>query len=163
MLAHLQRAAADQGLDINIVCAGADEPPPGPFDAVIERLVLWALPDPKRALAAWREVTPGRLVAFEGFWAGDDYVEALRRRGRELLRRARRLPPEHHIPSPELQAALPSAKDVSPNAFVEMIEGAGWQAPRLWRLRDVEWARLIGRPPLDRLAGVTPEFAISAG
>lgn len=162
MLARLELAAAAEGLRIQIVCAPAHEPPTGPFDAVVERLALWTLPDPQRALAAWRDVTPGRLVACEGLWTGRDYVEGLRRRARELLRRTRRLPREHHSPSPQLQAALPPTNVVSPSAFIELLEPAGWRSPHLVRLRDVEWARQLALPPLDRLAGVTPEYAISA-
>ncbi len=162
MLARLQRTAADEGLHVQTVCAPAHEPPAGPFDAIMERLALWTLPDPEQALAAWREITPGRLVAFEGLWTGRDYVEGVRRRARGLLRRARRVAPEHHAPAPELQAALPSTGDVSPNAFVELIEAAGWRCPELVRLRDVEWSRRLALPPLDRLAGVTPEYAITA-
>lgn len=163
MLARLQQTAAAEGLHVETVCGPAHAPPPGPFDAVMERLVLWTLPDPDLALAAWRRVGAARLVAFEGLWTGRDYVEGLRRRARELLRRARRLPPEHHAPYPsELCAALPLVSDVSPNALVELIEAAGWRSAQLLRLRDVEWARQLALSPLDRLAGVTPEYAITA-
>jgi SAM-dependent methyltransferase len=162
MLARLEQRAAEEALDIGIVCAPAHEPPAGPFDAVMERLALWTLPDARRAATAWRQVTPGSLVAFEGLWMGRDYVESLRRRARDLLHRARRQPPEHHAASPELEAALPQATDVSPSAFIEVLEAAGWRSPRLARLRDVEWARRLALPPLDRLAGVTPEYVISA-
>lgn len=162
MLARLRQAAVAEGLHIQTICAPAHEPPAGPFDAVTERLALWTLPEPERALAAWREVTSGSLVAFEGLWRGRDYVEGLRRRSRGFLRRMRGLAPEHHAASPELQAALPRATDVSPSAFINMIEAAGWRSVQLLRLRDVEWARRLALPPLDRLAGVTPEYAITA-
>jgi SAM-dependent methyltransferase len=162
MLANLRRAAADEGLSIQIVCGPAHEPPVGPFDAVIERLTLWALPDPQRALRAWRQVNTGTLIAFEAGYGTRDYVEGLRRRAREFVRRARRLPPEHHTASPELQAALSRPTDASPNAFIGHVEAAGWRSVHLFRLWDVEWARRLALPPLDRLAGVTPEYAISA-
>lgn len=162
MLGKLRQAAVAEGLDIQIVCAPAHEPPTGPFDAVTERLTLWTLPEPERALAAWREVTSGSLVAFEGLWCGRDYVEGLRRRSREFLRRMRRHAPEHHSASPELEAALPPANDASPSALINMIEAAGWRSIHLLRLWDVEWARRLALPPLDRLAGVTPEYAMTA-
>jgi ubiquinone/menaquinone biosynthesis C-methylase UbiE len=161
MLARLEQTAADEGLSIKIVCAPAHEPPSGPFDAVMERLTLWALPDPAQALAAWREVAPGRLIAVE-CEIGRDYVEGLRRRARKFLARARRLPPEHHAAEPVVQRALPPMDHTSPSAFVELIAAAGWRSPHLMRLRDVEWARQVAVPPLDRLAGVTPEYLITA-
>jgi SAM-dependent methyltransferase len=161
MLSRLEHAAHEENLAIEIVCAPAHKPPDGPFDAVIGRLLLWTLPDPAEALAAWRQVTRGPLVAFEAL-RGRDYVEGLRRRARRALWRTRRLPPEHHRTSPEIRAALPRVGDVSPSGFVSLIEAAGWRWPELVRLRDVEWARLLALPPLDRLAGVTPEYAIRA-
>lgn len=40
------------------------------FDLVVERHLLWTLPDPAAALAEWRRVVEpgGRLVLFEGQW-----------------------------------------------------------------------------------------------
>lgn len=44
--------------------------PPGTFDAVVVRHVLWALPDPEAALDTWIELLApaGRLVLIEGHW-----------------------------------------------------------------------------------------------
>lgn len=163
MLARLRENAASNGLHIETVCGPAHEPPDGPYDAVMERLALWTLPEPKRALAAWREVTSGRLIVFEGVWSGCDYPEALRRRARRLLQRARRLEPEHHGPyPPDLQTRLPLLRDVSPSALIGAISTAGWSEPRLARLADVEWARLLALPPLERMLGVTPEYCVVA-
>ena len=71
----------ERGLDerMRFVVGSATEPPEGPFDAVIERHVLWTLPDPVGALARWREVS-SRLVLFEGVWGEDD----LHRRAKDL-------------------------------------------------------------------------------
>ena len=69
MLEMLRAKAARQGLEVEIVVADAVSPPGGPFDAVVERHLLWTLPDPGAALAAWRQAVPtGRLVLIEGTW-----------------------------------------------------------------------------------------------
>ncbi len=69
MLEMLRAKAARQGLEVEIVQADAVSPPGGPFDAVVERHLLWTLPDPGAALAAWRQAVPtGRLVLIEGTW-----------------------------------------------------------------------------------------------
>ncbi len=162
MLARLKRAADEEGLEIEVICAPAHEPPTGPFDAVMERLTLWTLPEPEQALAAWRQVAPGGLIAFEGVWSGKDYAEGIRRSARWLLRRARWMPPGHHTPQPEVQAALPPRGDISPAGFVRLVESSGWRGAQLMRLRDVEWARQLALAPVDRLAGVTPEYVITA-
>jgi hypothetical protein len=42
----------------------------GPFDVVLARHVVWALPDPSEALDRWRTLLAdhGRLVLIEGLW-----------------------------------------------------------------------------------------------
>jgi SAM-dependent methyltransferase len=165
MLARLREGAARDGLEVEVVEGRAEEPPPGPFDAVIERHLLWTLPDPGAALAAWRAVAPGgRLVVFAGLWGDADPVERLRRQAQDGLRRLRGDPDDHHRPyDPALCEALPLAGGAHPDRLVELVEGAGWGPVRLERLRDVEWAQLLQLPPSARLLGVTPRFALVAG
>jgi SAM-dependent methyltransferase len=165
MLGHLTDAARSARLSIEVVEGPAGSPPPGPFDAVIERHLVWTLPDPSVALAAWREVTePGaRLVLVESLWGEVDPVEALRGRGREALRRLHGRPPDHHGEYPTvIRSALPLGTGAHPSRLVELAEGAGWRRAQLVRLRDVEWATLVTLPPLERLFGVPPRFAITA-
>lgn len=61
---------AAAGLAGEFLVGDAGEPPAGPFDAVCARHVVWTLPDPVAALAAWasRLRTGGRLVLVEGRW-----------------------------------------------------------------------------------------------
>ena len=165
MLDRLRIAAERDGLAVEVAEAGAESPPSGPFDAVIERHLLWTLPDPASALAAWRAVAPaGRLVLYEGLWGRADPVEHLREQTREGMRRLRREPDHHHDRyDPAVVEALPLAGGTHPDRLVELVEGAGWGPARLERLRDIEWARLLRQPPAARLLGVTPRFAIVAG
>jgi SAM-dependent methyltransferase len=165
MLERLREGAAREGLEVEVVQGGAEEPPAGPFDAVIERHLLWTLPDPAAALAAWRAVAPeGRLVLFEGLWGGADPVERLRGQAREGLRRLRGEPDHHHGSyEPETVAELPLARGTHPDRVVELVEAAGWGPARLERLRDIEWAQLLQLPASARLLGVTPRFAVFAG
>jgi SAM-dependent methyltransferase len=165
MLGHLADSAKASRLAIELVQGPASHPPAGPFDAVVERHLVWTLPDVTGALAAWRHVTePGaKLLLLESLWGGADPVEAMRGRGREALRRLQRRPPDHHGEyPPQIRAALPLGTGAHPSKLVELVESAGWRRAQLVRLRDVEWATLITRPPLERLLGVTPRFAITA-
>src|SRR6266536_1204457 len=111
MLARLRESAEREGLSIEAVEGGAEHPPPGQFDAVIERHLLWTLPDPAAALVA----------------------------------------------------ELPLATGAHPDEFIRLVEQAGWGPARMERLRDVEWAQLLALPPANRLLGVVPRLAISAG
>jgi SAM-dependent methyltransferase len=73
MLSRLRAKAEQRGLAIRAIEADALAPPPGDFDAVVERHLLWTLPDPGTALAAWHKVAPrGRLVLVEGTWGTAD-------------------------------------------------------------------------------------------
>lgn len=132
---------------------------------MIERHLLWTLPDPGRALAAWRSVAPnGRLLLFEGLWGSADPVEALRQRARELLRRLRGEPESHHNHyDPAVLAQLPLATGTAPDQLVTLAEAAGWGPARLERLRDVEWLQRLALPLPQRLLGTTPRFVIVAG
>jgi SAM-dependent methyltransferase len=66
------------GRDAVFLVGDAAAPPVGEqrFDAVLVRHVLWALPDPARALRHWRGLLRpgGRLVLVEGVWGSIDPV-----------------------------------------------------------------------------------------
>jgi SAM-dependent methyltransferase len=71
--AMIDRARAKlAGRDAVFLTGDAAAPPVGEqrFDAVLVRHVLWALPDPGRALRHWRGLLrlSGRLVLVEGVW-----------------------------------------------------------------------------------------------
>jgi SAM-dependent methyltransferase len=163
MLGNLEKAAGDEGLEIDVVVGNAARPPKG-FEAVIERHVLWTLPDPRAALEAWRESVPdGRLVLVESLWGNVDPIESLRNSARHALRQLRGDPPDHHTTySDSLRESLPLSGGTSPTRLVEMLLEAGWRSPRLERLRDVEWAESTDLPLPDRLLGVSPKFAVVA-
>lgn len=164
MLARLASHADAEGLGVDIVEGRADSPPPGPFDAVMERHLLWTLPDPAGALRAWRRAAPmGRLLVFEGrFGTGDPLARALQGVG-HLLGRLRGEVTGHHAEyAPELLAALPLA-DITPTAVVEAVVAAGWPDPWLERLRDIEWASRVAQRPTARLLGSPARFVVTAG
>ena len=165
MLGRLRDRATEEGLGIEIVEGPAEWPPAGPFDAVVERHLLWTLPDPVGTLRAWRRVAPsGRLVLIEGVWGDADRGEALKAAGRSLLRRARGGHPDHHSRyDPSVLATLPMGRGTPPGRVVEAVAASGWPDPWLERLHDVEWAATVGLPLPERLLGVAPRFAVTAG
>jgi SAM-dependent methyltransferase len=166
MLGQL-RAKADQAhLKVEIVEADAASVPPGPFDAVISRHLLWTLLEPMAALRAWHEVAPqGRLVLVESLW-GDPRSsrDKIRRWAHQGLARARRNAPAHHATyDPELRAALPLAQGTSPETFLQLVLASGWPSPRIHQLTDVGWAARRGLPWPERALGGAPPFAVVAG
>jgi SAM-dependent methyltransferase len=167
MLARLRAKAADRGLQIETAEADAVNPPPGQFDAVVERHLLWTLPDPAAAVAAWRAAAPGgRLVVIEGSWGGRSTsgLEGLRSQVRVLADRIRRPEPGHHAHySERIRAGLPFAAGLTPAQAVALVQASPWGAARIERLRDVEWAVTEGRGLLDDILGTHPRWAVVAG
>jgi SAM-dependent methyltransferase len=165
MLAKLRDRAGAEGLGVDIVEGPAEQPPAASYDAVMERHLLWTLPDPVAALRAWRAAAPtGRLVVIEGIWGDADPAEALKARGRALLRWVRRSASDHHQAYDDaMLRALPLGRGTPPGKIVEAVSASGWPDPWLERLRDVEWAGTLELPMPDRLLGVPAHFAVTAG
>ena len=167
MLARLRAKAADRGLAIRIEETDAAHPPAGAFDAVVERHLIWTLPDPAAALTAWHAVAPdGRLILIEGSWTGRgaSATDQLRMRARALAGLIRRPAPDHHDHYTEqMNAALPYRGGLTPDEAVALVEASPWGRARIERLRDVEWAVTDGLTPLDSLLGTHPRWAVIAG
>jgi SAM-dependent methyltransferase len=165
MLAELRAKAARLGLEVETVGGDALHPPAGDFGAVVERHLLWTLPDPVAALAAWRAVAPrARLALVEGSWGTVTGVDRLRAQARSVVQRVRGGEPGHHGHySERVVSALPHAGGLRPGAAIELVRAGGWGQVRLVRLRDVEWAMVEGRGLLDELLGTHPRWAVLAG
>lgn len=73
---ELGRAKArEAGLEVRFEAGDAERPPfaDATFDLIVERHVIWTLPDPLGALTAWHRVLRpgGRVVLVEGDWRRD--------------------------------------------------------------------------------------------
>lgn len=166
MLAALQAKAARLGLTVQTEHADAASPPAGEFDAVVERHLIWTLPDPAGALAAWRTAAPaGRLVLVEGSWGKAGGIDGIRADIRQLAQRVLGTsePGHHGHYSDRVVSALPHGDGLSPANAVALVQASPWGQARAERLRDIEWAILDGRGLLDQLLGTHPRWAITAG
>ena len=73
MLRQAEKNLRDRGLNARFLCTSADNLPfeDNSFDAVVARLVTWALPDPEKALCQWQRVLkPGGMLIYAD---GDQY------------------------------------------------------------------------------------------
>jgi ubiquinone/menaquinone biosynthesis C-methylase UbiE len=79
MLARARAKAAASGITARFFEGDAESPPvpDGDYDLVVERHVIWTLPNPDSALGAWRRVLRpgGRVALIEGQWGGRDRVQ----------------------------------------------------------------------------------------
>jgi len=167
MLARLEDKATEVGLKIKTVVGDAAAPPKEDFDGVVERHVLWTLPDPVQALKEWREAAPtGRLVLFASEW-GSAFGNVARARSlaHDVLRRFRgECPGDNTRYRADLKSKLPLVHGTTPEQLLTMVEGSDWGAPRIERLPDLDWAARRAMPSMiDRLIGPLHNFAVTAG
>ena len=165
MLSKAREKADARALDLAFEVGSAMSPPKGPFEAVMERHVLWTLPDPVGALREWRRVTApgGRLALFEGVWGSRAPADRAKHAVAGLLRAAMGIDDHHHAPYPhDVLEALPLARMPSPTPLVQAVYDAGYTGVRIQRLRDVEWAASLHEPwPLGWL-GHLPRYVLIA-
>lgn len=146
MLAVAVEKAARRKLEVQTWVAPATEPPSGPFDAVVERHLLWTTPDPVAVLSAWRHVAP-LLVSYEGVFGRRTPLARGRQAAAKAARRLLAIPPEHHSEyERELRSGLPLAHRMGPGPLIRAVASSGWRRYRIERLLDVEWARRLGSP-----------------
>ncbi len=165
MLGRARDKARERDLDVEFHVGRGAEPPQGPFDAVMERHVLWTTMDPVDTLTAWRRVTApgGRLVLFEGIWRPGDSVGRARHSVAQRVRKVRGEGHDHHGEYDEaMLASLPFARLTTAAPMVEAVDEAGWRAVRIERIRDIEWVRQSAAGVSGRIAGAAPQFAIVA-
>jgi len=164
MLDRARTKAKERGLDIEFVQGAVEDPPPGPFDAVVERHVLWTTLVPQAVLEAWRRSAPGgRLVLLEGLWGGISVVDRARAALAQRVRTARGEHHDHHAEyDPTLVERLPLARQSTPRPLLRVVEAAGWRRIRIERLRDVEWARQLASGPVLGVLQATAQFAVVA-
>src|SRR5262249_36389264 len=76
MLAAAQRKAVDSGLPVTFRRGDAEAPPHdgASYDVILERHVIWTLPQPREAVRAWRALLKpgGLLVLIEGIFEMSD-------------------------------------------------------------------------------------------
>jgi ubiquinone/menaquinone biosynthesis C-methylase UbiE len=113
MLAIARRKAAEQRLDIHFEPADAEQLPfpPGSFDLVVSRHVLWTLPHPEAALDEWIRVSRpgGRVVIIDGSQYNDATAPPQRENARtspEYAAVSDRLPFYGGRPREEIEALL---------------------------------------------------------
>jgi ubiquinone/menaquinone biosynthesis C-methylase UbiE len=149
MLSKARAKAEAAGFELTFVVGSASEPPSGPFDAIMERHVLWTMPDPVEVLRAWLDVTApgGRLVLFEGVWGADTLMQKSKDGAAAAIRRVLGMHEHHHASYPDdVLSQLPLARMTSPVPLIDMVREAGWRSLRIQRLRDVEWASMQHEP-----------------
>jgi len=90
MLEKAKKNALKSSLSINFLQGDAEnlQLPDEYFDIVVNKYLLWTLPDPKKALIEWRRVLKegGKIIAIDGNWNDHRLPGRLRRMTTNALR-----------------------------------------------------------------------------
>ena len=131
MLAVARRAAAsmERAPAFSIGDAMLPAFPPGSFDAVTNRHLLWTLTDPTAALRNWHALLRpgGALIVIDGIWSHDDdekHDAPDEQSGEEEPQ------PGEDFYTPEVLARLPLTEAKSVDEVVRVIEAAGFTDTR---------------------------------
>lgn len=132
MLARARAKAREEGLPIDFREGDAAYPPVGPntADVVMNRHLLWTLPNPTEAVSTWAGILRpgGRLIVIDAAWfadpalSRDDTVET------DWTRYYR----------PDVVAALPLMTAVDAAPVIQLFTNAGLHDVRVGRLKRVE-------------------------
>jgi ubiquinone/menaquinone biosynthesis C-methylase UbiE len=103
------------------------------FDAVVNRYVLWTIPDPKKAMAEWKRVLKpgGRLVVVDGMWYRGDKDKPLAKRILQkcsvplVIITERRIPKNHDL-NDDIMNNLWSSNLKRPQADADMFKSLGF-------------------------------------
>ncbi len=158
MLAEARRKAMTAGLAVDFRIADAEALPGelGGFDAVLCRHLVWTLPDPACAVAAWRHAArPGGLVAIiDGLYepARPPFSWLSRLAGAIVRRRVGRTGRGRHEYPPEAYARLPLSRQRDTRAIGALLRDAGLEHVRVRPLPEVDRVEREHLGTVERLA-----------
>jgi len=125
-------------------CGDAENPPfeAASFDVVLNRHLLWTLPNPKTAVKNWGRVLRkgGKVIIIDGVWDDGSLEPRLRRLTGEVvtLLLERKNPRKGHCEySKELKAQLPNAGGAPPEKVKEYMENSGFKDISMLGLKEI--------------------------
>jgi len=132
MLERAEKKARDRGVEVKFKPGDAENLPfgTGSFDAIVNRAVLWTLPDPKKALAEWRRVLKpgGRLCFFLHEPQTGGVMNRFRRQlGNLVILAAERRNPWNQLHNSEkFGVELPFRGGVEPSVITKLLNEGGF-------------------------------------
>lgn len=157
MLNIAKAKAKSLNLSVKFLWGDAESLPfaDGEFDVVVNRHLLWTLPQPERALQEWLRVLrpEGRMVIINGVWTTPGFFNRCKSwLGYALVALQERKNPWADDYEPELKEQLPLYRHISPQVIAAAMERAGVRKVRHVNMQKVEEAEKRVMPLRYRLA-----------
>ena len=133
MMERAKKKAQDMGVEAEFKPGDAENLSfeTGSFDAIVNRAVLWTLPNPEKALAEWKRVLkPGGILCF---FLHEPHTDGITDRFRRqlgnivILLAERRNPWNSLYDSGKLGIELPFGGGVEPSVITKLIEDTGFE------------------------------------
>jgi ubiquinone/menaquinone biosynthesis C-methylase UbiE len=158
MLEEAKFKAKLQGLQVDFGLGDAEILPEADatYDVVVNRHLLWTLPNPERAIAEWiRVLKPGgRLVIIDGDWFYNKFHYRVQKfLGQLLVAITEWKNPWNHQNDydEDLRAKLPLMRDANARNLIQLIIQSGLRDPKVKELTEVERAERRSMPLKQKL------------
>ena len=157
MLENAKKKTVDRGVKLEFKLGDAEALPfkSGFFDAIVNKAVLWTLPNPKKALVEWKRVLKpgGKLCFFLHEPHHDGITQPFRRQlGNVLILCIERRNPWHSLSNKKLGVELPFRGGVEPSVITELLEDAGFEQVSAEQMHEISRLKTEKMPLCYRIA-----------
>ncbi|WP_456472503.1 class I SAM-dependent methyltransferase [Methanocaldococcus sp.] len=170
MLEVAKKKAENRGVTIEFMIGDAENLPfcNEEFDAVINRHLLWTLPNPHKAVSEWVRVTRhgGKVVIIDGKWRGEGIDEIFSNimRWLAILIHEKKAPWKHKVHyDNEINNKLPFYGGSDPENVVELLNLAGINKVKVKDLKWIKEELFKTLPFLYRLAWKNKSYFLVEG
>lgn len=171
MLKKAEEKAEKRNVNIEIMVGDAENLPfeDNSFDAVINRHLLWTLPNPQKAINEWKRVVKngGKVVAIDGKWMENNYEAKIRKLIGQIaiVLYKRRNPWKYHsiYDEKKINKKLPFYGGSNPEDVIDLFKNANLTNISV---KDLKWIREElnkGTPYLCKIAWKNKTYFLVEG
>lgn len=168
MLGKAENNADKLGLDIKFHYADAEDLPfeDGYFDVVVNKYLLWTLPDPDKTIKEWKRVLKpdGRLMAIDGNWFDPKVHKRIKRsisKFKTMIANRKNFTLEFENYYEPIRESLPLYENVTFDKLYEILENSGFKEIETDPLKQVKDYQKKHSPFPDKFLKVYSYFLIT--
>jgi ubiquinone/menaquinone biosynthesis C-methylase UbiE len=166
MMGKAREKADKKGISINFSIEDAEALPfeDNSFDLVVNRHLLWTLPNPQKALDEWKRVLrPGGMVTIiDGLWCTGSLSERVRRIAANIgVLITERKNQFGRYYSPDITRTLPHPYGMTSDIALSYVQKSGFTDIKLLPLKDIMDIQRKHMPISRRISYQMPYYLIS--